>query len=436
MIKIANKDVKVEAKVKLVFEGTDKEFSGEAEKVKFGKEIKAGLGDKKELTEERLRRVIASAVKHLAAQEIKTALFDIKGLNTRAAVEGAAFANYVFNKYKSKKENGFLEKIYFKNVDVKEFKKTVIVCNAVNFARDLGNEPAGTIYPETFAKAARSLKNVEVWDKKRLEKEKFYGTLTVGMGSDKSPKAVIIKHLKGKGKPVVLVGKGVTFDSGGYDLKSAKGMINMKTDMCGGAAVLATLKAVQELDLKVNLIGIVPLAENLVNGKAFKPGDVIKAMNGVTVEVGNTDAEGRLLLMDGLCYAEKLKPKVTIDLATLTGAVKYALGSIYSGAFTEKDDLWDAMNKAGNKSGDKIWRLPCESDYDRYIKGEIADWSNSGRGTAGSVTASRFLEKFAPENWIHLDIAGAARIDEDFEYFRKGTSGAGVRLLVEYLSNF
>lgn len=308
-------------------------------------------------------------------------------------------------------------------------------------ARDLGNLPANICTPSYLAKQARDLSQIykfalEILDRKQIESLKMGSFLSVAKGSDEPPKFIVLKHMKGNPKdaPVVLVGKGITFDSGGISLKPGAGMDEMKFDMCGAAAVLGTFKAIGELGLRQNIIGIIPACENLPSGHANKPGDIVTSMSGQTIEILNTDAEGRLILCDALTYAEKFNPAVVIDIATLTGACIVALGHINSGLFTRHDEAHDKLANdliaAARQFNDPVWRLPVEDAYQEQLKSNFADMANIGGKPAGSVTAACFLERFTRKyTWAHLDIAGTAWRSGS----AKSATGRPVPLLCAYL---
>jgi leucyl aminopeptidase len=263
--------------------------------------------------------------------------------------------------------------------------------------------------------------------------------LAVAAGSDHPAKLIVLEYRGGKkSSPViVLVGKGITFDSGGISIKPSEKMDQMKTDMAGGAAVIAVVRGTAELGLPVNLVGIVPATENLPSGKAYRPGDIIQSLSGQTIEIITTDAEGRLILADALSYAQRFKPAVLIDLATLTGACIIALGDHVIGMMGTDDDLKRRILRAGEHTGERVWELPLWEEYDELIKGDAADLKNSGGRAGGAITAGAFLKKFVGDTpWVHLDIAGPAWLEKDKPYIPKGASGAGVRLILHLLANW
>ncbi|MBS1171000.1 MAG: leucyl aminopeptidase [Burkholderiaceae bacterium] len=315
------------------------------------------------------------------------------------------------------------------------------IAHGVALARDLGNLPGNICTPTYLAATARKLAkshqlSAEVLDHKQIEALKMGSFLSVAKGSDEPPKFIVLKYQGGQAKeaPAVLVGKGLTFDAGGISLKPGAGMDEMKFDMCGAAAVLGTLQAVAELKLPQNVIGVIPSCENMPSGRANKPGDIVTSMAGQTIEILNTDAEGRLLLCDALTYTERFKPSVVIDVATLTGACVTALGHHNSGLFTRHDDAHDALAEellsAGKASGDTAWRMPIEDSYQEQLKSNFADIANIGGPPAGSITAACFLERFTKKyTWAHLDIAGTAWKSGA----AKGATGRPVPMLTEFL---
>ncbi|MCL1088204.1 leucyl aminopeptidase [Shewanella profunda] len=324
----------------------------------------------------------------------------------------------------------------------KHHKNLQAVEAGVFLARDLTNAPAGIMYPESFANEARKLKSlgvkVTVLEAKDIERLNLGALAAVGKGSERPPKLVVAHWPGSKDAPIALVGKGITFDSGGYNIKATGTSIaRMKSDMAGAATVLGTVKAMAIQKAPVNVVAIMPMAENMVSGHAMIPGDVIKTAQGLTVEVLNTDGEGRLVLADGLWYArENYKPSVIIDVATLTGSKVSALGSVYSGLFTDSEPLVQQLTYAGQQVGEKVWRLPLDQAYDEELKSTIADLKNTGKeGSAGASSAAMFLKRFAGEQpWAHLDIAGNALTATDTAVVPAGATGYGVRLLSTWLT--
>ncbi|GIU03185.1 leucyl aminopeptidase [Shewanella morhuae] len=324
----------------------------------------------------------------------------------------------------------------------KRHKNLQAVEDGVFLARDLTNAPAGIMYPDSFANEARKLKSlgvkVTVLEAKDIERLQLGALAAVGKGSERPPKLVVAHWPGSKDAPIALVGKGITFDSGGYNIKATGTSIaRMKSDMAGAATVLGTIKAMAIQKAAVNVVAIMPMAENMISGHAMIPGDVIKTAQGLTVEVLNTDAEGRLVLADGLWYArEHYKPSIIIDVATLTGSKVGALGSVYAGLFTDSETLVKELTYAGQQVDEKVWRLPLDQAYADEIKSTIADLKNTGKeGSAGASSAAMFLKRFAGEQpWAHLDIAGNALTATDTAVVPAGATGYGVRLLSTWLT--
>ncbi len=321
-------------------------------------------------------------------------------------------------------------------------KRADIIADGVYTARDIINLPSNIVTPRYIAEKARkmtSIKGVEctVYNDKQILDMKMKGLYSVGRASVNKPRLVDIRYTgAGQEKPVVLIGKGLTFDSGGISLKDSQGMYRMKDDMAGAAVVLYAIMTAARLGLKINLIGVLPLCENMISSTSLKPGDVIKAMNGINVEVIDTDAEGRLVLMDALCYGEKLDPDIMVDVATLTGACTIALGRHAIGAVTNSRELVDFFIQAGENINERIWQLPLWEIYKRQLESPVADIKNHGGREAGAITAGAFLSYFVKETpWIHFDIAGVTWLDEETALSPKGASGHGVRLFLEFFEN-
>jgi leucyl aminopeptidase len=312
------------------------------------------------------------------------------------------------------------------------------VGNGMNVARQLGNLPANICTPTYLANQAKALakgqRNVttNVLSEADMRKLKMGSLLSVSAGSDQPAKLIVIKYqgTKASVKPTVLVGKAVTFDTGGISLKPGGGMDEMKYDMCGGASVMGVMNALIENQLPVNVVGIIPATENMPNGQATKPGDVVTSMSGQTIEILNTDAEGRLILCDALTYAGRFKPDTVIDIATLTGAVIGALGKVTAGLLSNDDELAEGLLASGTKSGDRAWRMPLWEEYDELLKSNFADMANIGGPQAGTITAACFLARFTKKyRWAHLDVAGTAWVSGA----QKGATGRPVPILMEYI---
>jgi len=313
------------------------------------------------------------------------------------------------------------------------------VGKGMNTARQLGNLPANICTPNYLADQAKALGELDhsqvkttVLNRAEMHKLKMHSLLSVAAGTDTPPKLIVLNYQgsSAKTKPVVLVGKAVTFDSGGISLKPGRGMDEMKFDMCGGASVLGVITALSELQLPINVVGIIPATENMPNGQATKPGDVVTSMSGQTIEILNTDAEGRLILCDALTYAAKFKPDTVIDIATLTGAVIGALGKETSGLVSNHEQLAEQLINSGTRSGDRAWQLPLWEEYDQLLSSNFADMANIGGPQAGTITAGCFLARFTKDyKWAHLDVAGTAWVSGK----SKGATGRPVPLLMEYL---
>jgi leucyl aminopeptidase len=370
-----------------------------------------------------------------------------------AVVEGTLLSGYAFNKYKSD-TNGKLDTVETLTLDGATLRKT----NALNgvleaaqktapgvcLARDLVNEPASVSTPSYLADHATKIARAsgikaEILGLSKIKTAKMAGLLAVAKGSTEEPRFIKLTYTP-KGKPkknIALVGKAVTFDSGGLSLKPPKSMETMKLDMSGGATVLGVMQVISQLKPQVQVTGYIPSTENMPSGTAQKPGDIIRYRNGKTVEVLNTDAEGRLILADALISAVEDKPDVIIDLATLTGACMAALGTQIAGMFCNNQELADALQACGKASGEALWPLPLVKEYKDEIKSSVADIKNIGGGYGGAITAALFLEEFVGEMpWAHLDIAGPAFAERDMPYTSKGGTGFGVRTLVRYVMSF
>jgi leucyl aminopeptidase len=447
-----------------------KEFSGKQKETLLlhtGKRLPAervllvGLGKERGAGLERLRQAAGTAATFLQGKGITAFTVDLSSLplrgveaQTRAqgVTEGISLASYRFDRYRTenceelplplKEVWLLLEKQGQAKQAEQEVAQTLCICRGVALARDLVNEPGNIKSPDFLAQQALAVAReaglkCTVLGKKELEDEGLGAVLGVAQGSVREPRLIVLEYQGGNSdaRPVALVGKGVVFDAGGISLKPAEKMDEMKTDMAGGAAVLGTLMAAALLKLPVNLVGIVPAVENLPSGSAIRPGDILNSLSGRTIEVLNTDAEGRLILADALTYAKRFNPRVVIDLATLTGACVIALGHHATAVLGNHNGLIRQLIRAGEQTGERLWQLPLWEDYANQIKSEIADVKNIGGRPAGTITAAAFLQKFAGDfTWAHLDIAGTAWEEKGRSYLPKGATGVGVRLLVRYLN--
>ena len=415
------------------------------------------LGKEDELGDKAWRDALAAAAKALAATPAKDAVvaladveLDKRALPWRLQQSARILADgaYRFDALKSdkdkkdKKHRGAKKLVLLVTSELTAELDTAVlqghaIATGMALAKDLGNLPGNICTPTHLAETAESLGkqhkfDVEVLDRDDMEKLGMGSFLSVARGSHQPPKFIVM-HYKGgkaKAKPVVLVGKGITFDTGGISLKPAAEMDEMKYDMCGAASVLGTFKAVAQMGLPINLVGLIPTTENMPGGGATKPGDVVTSMSGQTIEVLNTDAEGRLILCDALTYAERFKPECVIDIATLTGACVVALGKIPSGLLANDDELAAEILRRGTESGDRAWQLPLWDEYQELLKSNFADMGNIGGRYAGTITAACFLSRFTKDyKWAHLDIAGTAWVSGD----AKGATGRPVPLLSAFL---
>jgi leucyl aminopeptidase len=416
-----------------------------------------GLGRESEFRDKRYRDAIAAAMRALNATGATEATLHLTELavprrDSRWRIAHAAAVAreviYRFDRMKSKPEGAppVLRRLVLGVGDRGELRRAatgleqgLAMAHGVSLARDLGNLPANVCTPAYLAEQARELAKryrmkLTVLEREDMEKLGMGALLSVARGSVQPPKLIVLEYRAGpkSQKPVVLVGKGVTFDTGGISLKPAAEMDEMKFDMCGAASVLGTIKAVAEMKAPINVVGIVPATENMPGGRATKPGDIFTTMSGQTIEVLNTDAEGRLILCDALTYAERFEPAAVIDIATLTGACVIALGHVASGLFANDDALARELLAAGNLAYDRAWHMPLWDDYQEQLKSNFADFANIGGRPAGSVTAACFLARFTGKfKWAHLDIAGTAWKSGK----EKGATGRPVPLLTEFLVN-
>jgi leucyl aminopeptidase len=370
----------------------------------------------------------------------------------KTLVESINLSLYRFNKYKSEKSEYVINELNlyldgFTESRTKSLNRGFEIGNAfsfsVNFARDLVNEPSSVTTPTCLAEEALKLeknsKNIEVtvYDAKKMKKLGMDASLAIGKGSVEEPKFIKIEYKPRKSfNKVVLIGKGLTFDSGGLSIKTANSMETMKTDMAGAASVIAVFKVLEKLEIKINVIGLISAVENMPSGSSVKPGDVVRAFNGKTIEILNTDAEGRVTLADSLSYAASLKPKMIIDLATLTGACIVALGELISGVMGNDRRIVNQIIEAGHQENEKIWQLPLEEEYKEMLKSSVADIKNTAKRYGGAITAGLFLQEFVDQiPWAHLDIAGPAYFEKGTDLVPKGGSGIPVKSILRFLMN-
>lgn len=418
-----------------------------------------GLGKRKDLKVDSFRQAMGHAAKRV--RQAKATSFSValpaaavRGASlvdlAQAMVEGAILGSYQFTAYRSDetasaKDLARMTLVVSQNGQVRQVtegvRRGVATAEAAVFVRDLCNHPSNVMTPTRIANEAKAVAKEEgvtlkILEKADMEKLGMGALLGVARGSHEPPKFIILEYhgAKKAGQPVVLVGKTITFDSGGISLKPAENMEQMKADMTGGADVLATIRAAARLKLPLHLISILPATENMPGGRAMKPGDIVKTLSGKTVEVQNTDAEGRLILSDGLAYAARYKPAALIDIATLTGACVVALGQFAVGMFGNDDKLKEQVRKAGLRAGERVWEMPLWDEYFEQLKSDVADMRNIGGRGGGMITAALFLSKFVGDcPWIHLDIASTDWSERERAYLPKGPTGIGTRLLIQYL---
>jgi leucyl aminopeptidase len=423
-----------------------------------GRVLLAGLGKRADFSLETLRRATGRALKKLRDAGINRAAVSLNPESTEAAAavtEAAVLALYQFTEFKADESTAFnsLTICVSGKADVPAYKTAVqraqLIAESANFARALGNLPGNVIYPATLADRARALAKecglkCTVLDKAALEKGGFGGLLAVGGGSAREPHLLSLEY-NGAGQdqpPVALVGKAITFDTGGISIKPADRMDEMKFDKCGGCAVLGILRAAVLLKLPVNLLGVIAAAENMPGANSYRPGDIVtsypgKDKRGVTIEVMNTDAEGRIVLGDALAYARERDPRAIIDFATLTGACVVALGNFAAGLFGNDDKLVEKLRAAGERTGERAWPMPLWAEYRELIKSDVAVHKNQGPRGGGAITAASFLAKYVGDTpWAHFDIAGTGWTTEERPYLGKGATGYGVRLVVDALRNW
>jgi leucyl aminopeptidase len=414
-----------------------------------------GAGKREEFDFDAIRRTSGTAGRFLRSKGVRSmavvrrARFDL-ARSAEAAVEGVVLGLYEPDVYRTEdREERRIESLILctagggEDQDLKRgVERGRIMAESTNFARELVNEPGNSVTPSVMAERAREMAQrcgieVDILDENRMRELGMGALLAVARGSDEPARLAVLRYMPDGADPdraVALVGKGITFDSGGISIKAGDGMEKMKYDMAGGAAVLGAMRAIALLNGRTNVLGLVPMAENMPSGRAYKPGDVVKTLSGRTVEVLNTDAEGRLLLCDAISYARRLGATTIVDIATLTGAISVALGHVTAGVFGTDDDVVDRLLAAGRRSGEAAWRLPLHVDYRDLVKSDIADLRNSAGRAAASISAAHFLREFADDTpWAHLDIAGVAWQSERKGHVSKGPTGFGVRTLASFV---
>lgn len=399
-----------------------------------------GLGKEEEISNNVIRKNTAKAIKKCKDLKAKTvALLYTTDFNYGGpAVLGARISDYRFDKYKTKKDH-HIEKLYVSNVDEELLNRAVIIADSMELSRNLSNEPAAYATPTKLAQVSKELEGVEteIFDYNKIEQMGMGAYLAVAKGSIEPPKFIHMKYIpQNPKKRIAIIGKGLCFDSGGLDLKPASSMLTMRDDMSGSAVVIGIMKAIATLKPEVEVHGIIAACENMPGMGAYKPGDILTAMNGKTIEVDNTDAEGRLTLADALCYACNLKVDEVIDIATLTGACMVALGTAASGIMGNDEEFIEKIIKTGKDSGEKFWQLPMWQEYRDNMDSEIADMKNTGTRYGGASAAGMFLKEFVTDDvkWAHLDIAGTAFLEKpQGEFYCNGSTACGLRTLVKYI---
>jgi leucyl aminopeptidase len=424
-------------------------------KLKAKRLLLLGGGKARDFTSSELRKLAGVAARFLKPKGIRSfAFLAPEGMASeeavKAIVEGALVGDFDPDTYKSDRKDQALEAVtVVARGDQARLQKSVdearVVGESQNLTRDLANEPSNRMTPTVLGERARKMAQAvglkcEVYGADKIKELKMGAFWGVAQGSDEPPALIVLRYEPEDAPPtpvIGLVGKGITFDTGGISIKPADGMEKMKYDMAGGAAMIGAMRAIAMIKPKVKVIAVICATENMPSGKAQKPGDVQIAMSGKSIEIINTDAEGRLVLADGLCYARQLGCTHLVDAATLTGAVVVALGYVNAGIFTNDDKMYERFQQALGKSGEKFWRLPLDEEYKESIRSYIADIINSGGRWGGAITAAMFLKEFAEDTpWIHLDIAGTAWMEEQKPWIAKGPSGIAVRSLVEFAKGF
>jgi leucyl aminopeptidase len=422
----------------------------------------AGLGRKNEITIEKIRRAYGYAgrkikqlkVKSISAQAIESNHPTLKLQETsQAVVEGMLLSSYKLERFKTDEESRktglrqltILDENSKKIAEIERgVREGEIFSWATNFSRDLANQPSNYLTPERFAQVASQIAREnnfksKIFSKAQIKQLKMNAFLAVASGSNQPPKLIVLEYSPPgrKTNTLALVGKGITFDAGGLSLKPTDDMLEMKADMMGGAVVISAMASCAKMKLPLHLIGIIPATENLPSGSALKIGDVIISHSGKTIEVLNTDAEGRLILADALSYARSFKPDAIIDVATLTSAIKIALGTVCAGIFSNNEGLKSRMIEAGEKTGERVWNMPLWEEYQEFLKSDLADMKNTGGKWGAAIIAASLLKNFVADvPWIHVDIAGVDFKDKEDSYWSKGATGFGARLLLQFLKDW
>lgn len=444
-----------DARARLLHPVSPSEFSGDANSLLYFREdgvLHVGLGERAKMDAHTFRRAAGTAAKFLKkiGQSRIVMALDEWPQHAGPVVEGVVLADYRFEQFKEKKSDR-IESLEIKVLaeDLAKAKRAgqrgAIIAEASNVARDVGNQPGNLLYPATLAARAVKLAReagfkATVFDEKKLQMGKFGGLLAVGQGSSRGPRMIVLEHRGGPKNqaPIALVGKAITFDTGGISIKPAQGMEDMIFDKCGGMAVLGAMAAIARLGLKCNVVGIIASAENMPGSNAYRPGDIVTTYDGKHIEIVNTDAEGRVVLADAIAYARKdCKAAAIVDLATLTGACGVALGEYAAGFWSSDEALSKSVLAAAERAGERLWPMPLYDDYARQIRSDVALIKNSGGRLGGACTAAAFLHAFAEKTpWAHLDIAYMSHRDKDRPEMARGATGFGVRTLLELVENW
>lgn len=408
-------------------------------KIPADKILIIGFGKKEEFDHNKMREAVAKSIKKLQQIKAKKAAFDFD-VNVdygKSAAIGAMIADYAYDKYKSEKAH-HLDEITFTRFSENDLNEGIIFGEAMKFTRDLANTPAQIATPTKLSEIAKELEGIEtkVFDKEEIARMGMGAYLAVGQGSVQPPKFIHMKYTgKNVKKKIALIGKGICFDSGGLDIKPAASMLTMKDDMSGAACILGVMRAIAKLKPDMEVHGIIAACENMPSGSSYKPGDILTAKNGKTIEIDNTDAEGRLTLADALCYACELGVDEVIDIATLTGACMVALGTVASGIMGNDEEMINRVIETAKESGETFWQLPMFKEYFDSLRSDIADMKNTGSRNGGASAAGLFLQQFVKDTkWCHIDIAGTAYIEKPQKEFIAGATGAGVRTLLNYVT--
>lgn len=408
-------------------------------KIPADKILIIGFGKKEEFDHNKMREAVAKSIKKLQQIKAKKAAFDFD-VNVdygKSAAIGAMIADYAYDKYKSEKAH-HLDEITFARFSENDLNEGIIFGGAMKFTRDLANTPAQIATPTKLSEIAKELEGIEtkVFDKEEIARMGMGAYLAVGQGSVQPPKFIHMKYTgKNVKKKIALIGKGICFDSGGLDIKPASSMLTMKDDMSGAACILGVMRALSKLKPDMEVHGIIAACENMPSGSSYKPGDILTAKNGKTIEIDNTDAEGRLTLADALCYACELGVDEVIDIATLTGACMVALGTVASGIMGNDEEMINRVIETAKESGETFWQLPMFKEYFDSLRSDIADMKNTGSRNGGASAAGLFLQQFVKDTkWCHIDIAGTAYIEKPQKEFIAGATGAGVRTLLNYVT--